>query len=162
MKKVLLLLAGLLLTVSIFAQKALPSTQIQNANGTKVAFNSIVKPGRVTIISFWATWCVPCKKEIEAINSNLAKWKAEADFDYVIVSIDDSRALGSAKNYVKTKGYTFPSFYDPNEDLKRSLGFQNVPYTIIIDKTGKNVYQHVGYEKGAENNLFSKVKQLVK
>jgi len=49
---------------------------------------------------------------------------------------------------------------DPNSDLKRSLNFQNVPFTIIVDKTGKIAYMHSGFEHGSEDDVFAKAKAL--
>ncbi len=88
--------------------------------------------------------------------------KKEDDFNYMTVSIDDSRATAMVKTFSKSQGWTFPVYLDPNSDLKRSLNFQNVPYTIIVDKNGKIVMQHTGYEEGSENELFAKVKELAK
>jgi hypothetical protein len=64
------------------------------------------------------------------------------------------------KTYSKSQGWNFPVLLDPNSDLKRSLNFQNVPYTIIVDQNGKIIYQHTGYEEGGENELFDMIKKL--
>jgi hypothetical protein len=84
------------------------------------------------------------------------------NFNYVTISIDDARATAMVKTYAKSQGWTFPTYVDPNSDLKRSLNFQNVPYTIIIDPNGNIVYQHTGYEEGAENELFEKILAMSK
>lgn len=161
-KKVLLAAAFSLATATGFAQEvSLPGTQIKDvATGKKVAFNEAFTPGKVTVVSFWATWCVPCKKEIKNVRDKLPGWRQEADFDFLTVSIDESRAEGLVRSYAKAQGWDFPYFIDPNSDLKRSLNFQNVPFTIIVDKTGKVVFQHSGYEEGGENEVFAKVKEL--
>jgi hypothetical protein len=78
------------------------------------------------------------------------------------VSIDDSRATAMVKTYSKSQGWDFPVYLDPNSDLKRSLNFQNVPYTMIVDQNGKIVFQHTGYEEGGEKLLFEKLKALSK
>jgi cytochrome oxidase Cu insertion factor (SCO1/SenC/PrrC family) len=103
---------------------------------------------------------VPCKQEIKNIKGKLESWKKEADFNYMTVSIDDSRNTAMVKTYSKSQGWNFPVLLDPNSDLKRSLNFQNVPYTIIVDQNGKIIYQHTGYEEGGENELFDMIKKL--
>ena len=141
----------------------LPDTQIKDVNsGKKMAFNAAFTPGKVTLVSFWATWCVPCKKEIKTIRENMASWKKEADFNYVTVSVDESRAEGLVRSYAKSQGWDFPFYIDPNSDLMRSLNFRNVPFTIIVDKTGKVAFMHSGYEDGGENEIFDKIKELSK
>ena len=160
MKKLLLAAAGLMMTLAVAAQD-LPKTQIKDLNsGKKVEFNSIVAKGRVTVISFWATWCIPCKKEIKNISAVLPTWKKEVDFDYATVSIDEVRAEGIARTYAISQGWTFPYYIDPNSDLKRSLNFQNVPFTLIIDKNGKIAFSHIGYEEGGEAEILKKIKEL--
>lgn len=162
MKKLLLLVSVLCFTGVMFAQD-LPNTQIKDLNtGKKLAFQDIVESGKVTVISFWATWCIPCKKEIKNISKALPEWKKEADFNYITVSIDETRAEGIARTYAVSQGWKFPIYIDPNSDLKRSLNFQSVPFTLIIDKTGKIVFRHIGYEEGGENEVFAKVKELLK
>lgn len=161
MKKFFAVAAGMLLSASLYAQSELPDTQIKDvASSKKLAFNEAIGTGRVTLVSFWATWCVPCKKEIKNIRAKLPDWKKEADFDYVTVSIDESRAEGLVRSYAKSQGWDFPYYIDNNSDLKRSLNFQTVPFTLIVDKNGKVAYMHSGYEEGGENEVFAKVKEL--
>ena len=160
MKKILLAVATLLLVTNLQAQE-LPDTQIKDVNsGKKMAFNETIEKGKVTLISFWATWCVPCKKEIKNISMKLPGWKKEADFNYMTVSIDEARAEGLVRTYAISQGWSFPFYIDANSDLKRSLSFQSVPFTIIIDKNGKVAFTHTGYEEGGEAEVFAKVKEL--
>jgi thiol-disulfide isomerase/thioredoxin len=162
MRQLVVAAACMLATFTVKAQ-GLPNTQIKDvSSGKKVNFDKAIEPGKVTVISFWATWCVPCKKEIKNISLKLADWKKEADFNYVTVSIDEARAEGLVRTYAISQGWNFPYFIDANSDLKRSLNFQSVPFTLIIDKTGKIVFRHIGYEEGGEAEVFAKVKELVK
>jgi thiol-disulfide isomerase/thioredoxin len=162
MKK-LLSLALLMFATIIAHSQDLPTTQIKDANtGKKLPFNQIVEKGKVTVISFWATWCVPCKKEIKNISLKLEEWKKEVDFNYVTVSIDEARAEGIMRTYAISQGWTFPYYIDVNSDLKRSLNFQSVPFTMIIDKDGKIAWKHIGYEEGGEAEVLAKVKELAK
>jgi thiol-disulfide isomerase/thioredoxin len=162
MKNLLTVATALLLSLTASAQNSgLPDTQIKDVvSGKRIAFNNAVKPGRVTLVSFWATWCVPCKKEIKNVREKMAGWKEQADFDFITVSIDETRAEGLVRSYAKSQGWEFPAYIDPNSDLKRSLNFQTVPFTMVIGKDGKVAYMHSGYEEGAENETFEKVKEL--
>lgn len=164
MNRIIGFAAAILFATAVQAQNTeLPSTPIKDVNsGKKVAFNESFEKGKVTLVSFWATWCVPCKKEIKNIRGKMEDWKKEAEFNYVTVSIDESRAEGLVRSYAKSQGWDFPYFIDPNSDLKRSLNFQTVPFTIIIDKSGKVAYMHSGYEDGSEEEVFNKIKELAK
>ncbi len=160
MKKILLPIVCFLVSCNVFAQE-LPNTQIKDLNsGKKVSFNEIIEKDKISVISFWATWCIPCKKEIKNMSLQLDNWKKEVDFNYITISIDESKAEGLARSYALNQGWKFPYYIDPNSDLKRSLSFQNVPFTIIVDKKGKIAFMHTGYETGGENEIFAKIKEL--
>ena len=155
--------AVLFSSIITFAQTMeLPTTIVRDISGKQVPFNEAFEKGKVTLVSFWATWCIPCKQEIKNIKTKLPDWKKDADFHYMTVSIDDSRATAMVKTYSKSQGWDFPVYLDPNSDLKRSLNFQNVPFTMIVDKEGKIVMQHTGYEEGSENDLIKKIKEYTK
>jgi len=160
MKKILLILATVLIGFGATAQN-LPNTTIKQLNGRPIKFNKIFEEGKVTLVSFWATWCIPCKAEIKNIKEKLPEWQEETEFNFATVSIDDSRAAAQVKGYTKSQGWTWETYLDQNSDLKRSLNFQNVPFTIIVNQEGKIVYQHTGYEEGGEDELYEKVKAAV-
>lgn len=162
MKKLITLALLAFFSIQAFAQGQLPTTDVKNLKGASVPFNKTIEPGKVTLISFWATWCVPCKKEIKAIREKLPEWKKEVDFNYMTVSEDDSRATAMVRSYARSQGWDFPAYLDPNSDLKRALNFQNVPFSVIIDKDGKVAYMHSGFAEGSEMELFEKVKELSK
>jgi thiol-disulfide isomerase/thioredoxin len=160
MKKILVAVMCLIASGVTYAQD-LPNTQIKDVSSNKkLPFNETIEKGKVTVVSFWATWCVPCKKEIKNISLKLADWKKEVDFNYMTMSIDEARAEGLVRTYAISQGWTFPYFIDANSDLKRSLNFQSVPFTLIIDKNGKIAFKHIGYEEGGEAEIFAKVKEL--
>lgn len=162
MKQILISVFCLFSVGALHAQE-LPNTQIKDVNtGQKIAFNQTIEKGKVTLISFWATWCIPCKKEIKSISLKLPDWKKEADFNYMTVSIDKMEAEGLVRTYARSQGWKFPYYIDANSDLMRSLSFQNVPYTVIIDKAGKIAFTHSGYEEGGEAEIWAKVKDLCK
>lgn len=77
------------------------------------------------------------------------------------VTIDESRMEGIARSSAKSEGWDFPYFIDVIGDLKRSLNFQDPPFTIIVDKSGKIVWRHTGYKIGDEIELFEKIKKNV-
>src|SRR5690606_5919737 len=103
--------ALLVSTSAAFAQTELPNTVIKDLNtGKKIAFNETVEKGKVTLITFWATWCIPCKAEIQNIRDKMPQWKEEADFDFITVSMDGARNEGIARTYTRTKRWDFPTY----------------------------------------------------
>jgi len=62
------------------------------------------------------------------------------------------------KTYANGQGWDFEVLLDPNQDLKRALNFQTIPYTILVDKNGNIVYRHTGYIEGDEYLLEEEIK----
>jgi thiol-disulfide isomerase/thioredoxin len=160
MKKIIVALS-LLCFVFVAKAQDIPSVTLKNVKGENVNFTNVIKKGRITVVSFWATWCVPCKKEINNISELMPEWKKNLDFDFVAVSIDDSRNVAKVKSYVNGQRWDFTTLIDPNQDLKRALNFQSVPYTIVFDQNGKIVFTHAGYVEGDEFILRDKLKELL-
>ncbi len=149
MKQLILALVAILLVFSLPAQE-LPKTMITDVkSGKKVPFNAILEKNKVTLISFWATWCVPGKREVRTIARKMAAWKKQADFNYVAIAVDQQHNEDLALNFARSQQWNFPSYIDANSDLKRSLNFLALPYIMIIDKNGKVVFTHTGYDDGA-------------
>lgn len=163
MKKIALFIALVCSTMIAIAQTKAPSTTVQTATGSSIAFNKIAPAGQVTLVSFWANWCIPCKKEIKTINEKMDSWKQQgAKFSYVLVSVDDAKSIDGAKAYISKQGYKIPAYYDTNQSLKKAIGFQNVPFTAIVDKKGNIVYTHSGFDADAEAKILQKLKELSK
>lgn len=162
MKNLIVIALSLLVSTAVSAQnREVPNTQVKDVKTNKqVEFNQTFEENKVTLVNFWATWCVPCKKEIKVITKNLADWQKETDFNYMTVSMDEARAESLVRSYAKSQGWEFPYYIDINSDLMRSLNFRTVPFTIIVDKNGKVAYTHQGYEAGSENALLAKIKEL--
>lgn len=139
----------------------MPKVDVKSLDGKVVPARSLVK-GKPTIVSFWATWCKPCIKELNAIQDVLPDWKEEADFNIIAVSIDNSRSVHRVAPFVKARAWDFSVYLDTNSDLKRGLNVPTVPHTFLFDANGKLVWQHSGYAEGDEEELFDKLMELQK
>lgn len=163
MKNILLLV---LLTFSFFgfttpnSSKKLPDITITDLQGKPVKIQEYIKTKKLTIISFWATWCAPCKRELDAIQELYPDWTAEMDLQLVAITIDNSRALTQVKPLIEEKGWEFDVLVDSKQELQYALNFQAIPQTFVVDAEGNILYQHEGYTPGDEYELETLVKKL--
>lgn len=145
----------------MFTKKELPSLSLMNIDGQKVDVADFGKNGKITVISFWATWCSPCKKELNNMSYLYEEWQDEYDLEIVAVSIDDARSTAKVKSYVNGQGWDYDVLLDTNSDLKRLLNFQTVPFTILVDANGNIAYTHTGYVEGDEYILEDHIIEIV-
>ena len=142
------------------ATKQLPNISIADLQGKPVNIQEYVKKSKITIVSFWATWCAPCKRELDAISELYPTWLADYDTRLVAITIDNARALTQVKPLIEEKGWEFDVLSDAKQELQQALNFQAIPQTFVVDEAGNILYQHEGYTPGDEYELEKKIKEL--
>jgi thiol-disulfide isomerase/thioredoxin len=131
-------------------------------DGKPVNTSELSNGGKPFIIDFFATWCKPCNRELDAIAEVYEDWQKETGVKIIAVSIDQAQNINKVKPLVENHGWEYEVLLDPNGDFKRALGIQMIPYVLIVDGKGNIVYKHNGYTDGAESELIEKVRELIK
>ncbi len=163
MKKTLLLLALTGFTAVAFAQnKTLPSVNVKTLEGQSINVQELGKTGHITVISFWATWCSPCKKELDAVKDYYPEWQEKYGVEFVAVSVDDARTAAKIPAMVQEKGWEYRILVDSNKDFQNAANIVSVPYTFLLDEKGNVVFEHSGYTPGDELELEDQIKMLKK
>ena len=151
MKRIIVLFS-LIITLSLTAQNV-PEAVVTDMNGNKVNFKELVSSDKPVIVSFWATWCVPCINELDAISEVYPDWQEETGVKLIAISRDDDRTARRIKPLVNGKAWDYEVYRDVNDDLKRALNIASIPYMIII-KNGKIVATRSGYTPGSEDEIY--------
>lgn len=159
---ILALFLGFTITTTVAQKRSLPDVTITDMNGQKVNIADYGKNNKITVISFWAIWCTPCKKELNNIKDMYADWQKEYNMELVALSIDDARNTAKVKSYANGQAWDYIVLLDKNQDLKRALNFQTIPYTLLVDQKGEIVYSHSSYVEGDEFILEDEIKALLK
>ena len=160
MKKILISLLLLVSTISFAQIKNLPNVDVKKIDGSNFNFKNIDNNGNPIVISFWATWCKPCTKELNNIAEVYEDWQDETNVKLIAVSIDDRRSQSKVAPYVNSSGWEYEIYIDPNSDLKRAMGVSTVPHTFLLDKNKQIIWQHRGYVEGDEYELFDEILKL--
>jgi len=143
--------------LSFFHAQELPNISVSTLSGDKINFSKI-DSSQPVVVSFWATWCLPCMEELTAIHDKYEDWQKESKFTLFAAATDDARTVSKVKTLAKSKGWPYIILLDSNQSIKRALNINSIPHTIIIHK-GKIVYSHIGYSPGDEDELIKKIKE---
>tara|TARA_B100001287_G_C22500838_1_gene443581 strand:+ start:232 stop:717 length:486 start_codon:yes stop_codon:yes gene_type:complete len=146
----------------ISVSQIIPSVDIKTLEGKTINTASFDNNGDPIVISFWALWCKNCIKELEAISEIYEDWQDETNVKLIAISIDDSRNTSKLKPFVNTKGWEYEIYHDPNSDFKRALGINQIPHTFLLNGKNEIISEHVGYTDGQEEELYDKIKKLIK
>jgi peroxiredoxin len=161
MKKIFAIIAFAFTITSLSAQVAkLPSVQLKDMEGNTVDTGKLNNDGKPIIISFWATWCSPCKKELNNYAELYDKWQKETGVKIIAVSIDDQRSVTRVAPYVNSVSWDYQVLLDSNKQFALALGVNNVPHTFLVDGKGNIVWQHNNYSEGDEEELYEELLKI--
>ena len=152
----------LLVSFGSYAQESLPSISLKDLNGKTINTSNLAQDGKPTLICFWATWCSPCKKELNNYLDLYEEWQAETGVKIIAVSIDDQRSVMRVAPYVSSVMWPYEILLDSNKQFAQALGVNNVPHTFLVDGTGKIVWQHNNYADGDEEEVHEQLLKLKK
>lgn len=135
---------------------------LMDAEGNKVNTKDILNNGKPTAVLFWLTTCGPCKMKFAAIDKKYPKWKEETDFDMVAISVDWPKNTQRFRDMVAEKNWAWPVYHDFGMEFKKIMpgNLNGLPQEFLFDKNGELVYHKKRYTIGAEDILYSKIKEL--
>lgn len=143
------------------AMAQLPSVQLKDLAGKPVDSATLSNDGKPFIISFWATWCKPCRRELNAIKEVYPDWQEETGVKIYAISVDKAQDVTKVKPVVDASNWEYDVLLDSNGDFQRAMGASNVPHIIVVDGQGNIVESHSGYTEGSEDHLYELIRELV-
>ncbi|WP_461640289.1 peroxiredoxin family protein [Labilibaculum euxinus] len=151
MKKIFITLLAIITAVTLFAQDhqgslvktgdQVPNFSIPTLDGKEFVISDL--KGKVVLVNFFATWCGPCMKELPEVESQL--WPKFKNENFAMVSIGREHTKEQLEAFNGKKGLTFPIAPDPKREVYAKFASQYIPRNFIVDKTGKIVWQGVGF-----------------
>lgn len=130
---------------------------LQTLDGSKLALSSL--KGKVVFLSFWATWCGPCKQELPSIQALYDKMSSKG---FVVLAVDLGEGKAKVAQFVKHYGLTFPVLLDGDASVGSAYGASSIPTNYLIDRSGQIIARVVGYDGNAwtsneKIDLFNKI-----
>jgi peroxiredoxin len=157
------LLATLVIVSALFVARAeaAPASDftLRDVNGRSVSLSAY--KGKVIVVSFWATWCGPCKEEMTHLQKLYAD-KSDEGLVILSISTDDARTASKVKPYITSKGYTFPVLLDASSSVVRVYNpAKTLPMTVVIGRDFELADTHTGFNPGDEVKLAALVDKLL-
>lgn len=159
-KRILIVFMMVSVLLPAMAQKELPKVMVENLKNETIDIRTVLNDSLPVVLSFWGTTCKPCLMELDALAEVYEEWQETAPFKVVAVATDDSRAASKVKAMAGGRGWPFEVVLDKNQDLKRAMNINSIPFLYVVDKRGNIVYTHSGYTPGSELEVYDVLKNL--
>lgn len=150
---------GALLALAAAPGLAAPDWTLETPAGARVSFADELAKGPV-VVSFWATWCKPCLKELPHLEAMAAHYAGRVTI--LAVSTDDSKSIAKVEPLVRSRGWThLKVLVDPAAAVQQLLQVESMPHVILYDRDGREAYRHTGYAEGDEERLRAAIEALL-
>jgi peroxiredoxin len=115
--------------------------------------------GQVVMINFWASWCVPCRKEMPLLETIYKKYKP---LGFTLIGVNVEPDQKDAESFLKQTPVTFPVLFDAKSQVSGLYNVQVMPTTVFIDRKGNVRMVHQSYQDGAENLYMDQIRTLLR
>jgi thiol-disulfide isomerase/thioredoxin len=136
--------------------KPAPNVALQTADGARVDLSSY--RGKVVLVDFWASWCVPCKTSFPALDALYREYSPQG-LEVLAVNLDERRK--DADTFLEGRPHTLTVFYDPKGVAPAAFGVKGMPTSFVIDRDGKIRFTHMGYSGNVEESYRREIVQLL-
>ena len=166
--RVLLILIGVLTAALIGVVAETTREKITEVGDSAPGFTLVTDDGRsvsesefggkVLVLNFWATWCVPCVEELPSLNQFQ---KELASSGVVVLGVSVDRNEKAYRQFLKRAGVNFRTSRDPEANVSSRYGTFKYPETYVIDRNGKVVQKHIGPRDWMDPGLLAQIKAML-
>ncbi len=140
-------------------REVFPQFKGETLSGSIVSLDDF-PDARAIVVSFWASWCKPCIKELRKMEE-FYRIYSQSGLVVLAVNEDASRSKKKVESIVRSNKFSFEIILDKNGTIKKSVGISELPTTFLLDGKRNIVYHHIGYKPGDEKELFEKIIELL-
>ena len=159
MKKLFAFILFLIILPLISYGQSYNDFNLPDLDGNDIKLSELLEKGPV-MISFWATWCTPCKEEMKKLSPVYEKYRDQG-FTYLAINQDNQKSLAKVKSYITANGYEFPVVLDTDKKVFEAYNGIGIPYSLLIDKNKNIVAKHLGYVTGDEEIIEKEIKDAL-
>lgn len=136
--------------------KAAPALKAQDAAGKMVELATL--KGKVVLVDFWASWCVPCKTSFPAIDALYKEYQPRG-LEVLAVNVDERR--GDADRFLGEHPHHLTVLFDPKGASPSAFGVKGMPSSFLIDKAGAIRFAHMGYSGNVDTAYRHEILELL-
>ena len=133
-----------------------PDFTLQTLGGATIRLSDFI--GRPVVISYWATWCIPCQQELPILEDLAQEYQGQG-LTVVTVNAIDQDTVEDVQTMASEKGMTLPILLDQGNQFASTYGALFFPTTIFVDASG--VIRHIRLGDSSEADLRTKVENLL-
>ena len=145
-------------TTLIHAGDVAPDFTVEMLDGSRITLSDL--RGKVVLVSFWATWCPPCRQEMSHLQKDVID--RFAGKDVVVLPISRGEERKTVENFVEKMGYTFPIGLDGDQSIYKKYASNYIPRSVVVGKDGKVVYVGVGYDEEIAKAIDNAITEALK
>ena len=162
MKMSIAFIACLLVLSPVISAKnrpTMPDIQGRSIKGEKISLDDL--RGNVVVVSFWATWCAPCKQELKVLNEQLEN-KKNMGLRILAISVDAPETSADIRGIVNRYKWKMPVMHDKDGSISAIHNPRgSVPFTIYVDRNGRMYMTHSGYTQGDRGKIEKRIDYLL-
>jgi thiol-disulfide isomerase/thioredoxin len=145
-------------TAAAFSEAPLPAPDIMLTTDVGSPLRLAELKGKVTLLDFWASWCIPCRASFPAIDA-LQKELRGKGFTVIAVNVDEDRR--NAEQFLSTRPHTMTIAFDPKGQAAGAFKLKGMPSSIVVDRRGNIRFSHMGYTEKTLAQFRSEILQLL-
>lgn len=150
----------LLISANLFAANSVgeraPNELGRTLDGKVITLSSYA--GKVVVVSFWATWCKYCLKELPILE-NIQKLAGEEQVQVIAVNTEERDVFRQVSRTLKD--FKMMLAYDPYETYAKSFGVKGIPHLVIIGRDGKIIQVYRGYDESSLTDIAADLNQAI-
>lgn len=136
--------------------RAAPDVSLRTEQGAPVQLRAY--KGKVVLVDFWASWCVPCKVSFPALDALYHEFEPRG-FAVLAVNLDERRK--DAEGFLGAHPHTMPVLFDPEGGAPKAFGVKGMPTSFLIDRAGIVRFTHMGYSANIGQQYRHEIEMLL-